>query len=92
MNSEVLNITNKILLSIGEPFLNKKEESGFPTDPTNIEGIYQSIFLVIQNRKSPQIVFDKLVGKALLEHVDLQKPIPAKKYGSNILLGFGVDE
>lgn len=91
MNKQVLDIANKILLSLGVAFLDSEEETALPTDPDNVTGIYDTLFVILQERKAPQSVFDKLTAKAVLDNVEITKPVPKKEFGSNILLGFGVD-
>lgn len=91
MNTKVENITNKILMSLGEPFLAKDELKYLPSDPDNLKDIYESLFVIMQERKSPQASMDKLKAKAYLEGIIIPKNVSEKRWGSNILLGFGVD-
>lgn len=87
----VKDIANKILMSLGEPFLSGIESGLLPTDPNNLKGIYESLFKIMQDRKSPQASMDKLKAKALLDNIIIPEKDALKKYGSNVLLGFGVD-
>lgn len=88
----VKDIANKILMSLGEPFLSGHESGLLPTDPDNLKGIYEALFTIMQERKSPQASMDKLKAKALLDGITIPPKDALKKYGSNVLLGFGVDE
>lgn len=90
-SSKPLNIANKILLSVGEPFLSAPEEALLPQDEKNLEAIFNVLFKIMQDRKSPQASLDRLKAKALLDNVEITPETAKKKWGSNIALGFGVD-
>lgn len=91
MNKAVEDIANKILMQLGVAFLDDEEKLALPKDPDNLTGIYDTLFVILQERKAPESVFKKLEAMGLIEHVELTQPVPQKKFGSNILLGFGVD-
>lgn len=90
MNSAI-NIANKILMYIGEAFLSDAEISKIPSSGDNLKDIYIALMAILNDRKAPQASLTKLQAKALLEGIELTDKESKKDYGSNILLGFGVD-
>lgn len=88
---EVLNYANKILLSIGEPFLTEGESVGSPTTLDDLSILYTYLFSIMQTRLSTQDSFDRLKARAVLDYVTLSETVTTKEESSNILLGFGVD-
>ena len=88
---DVLNYSNKIMMSIGETFLTAPEQTILPGDISNKQSIFEALFKILQDRKVNQTSFDRLKAKAMLENVGLPDNIEKKVYSSNIALGFGVD-
>lgn len=91
MSENVKNYANKVLLSIGEPFISSSEEDMLPASLDDLKEVFIALFNILQDRHATQDVLNKLKAKALLEHISLEDGIEKKKYSSNILLGFGVD-
>lgn len=88
---DVTAIANKVLFTIGEPFLSVTEIEKLPSNTEKMDEIYKSLTEILQNRKVPQDVLTRLQAKALLDGIVLSDTEIKKHYGSNILLGFGVD-
>lgn len=91
MNQQVLDIANKILMSVGAPFLVEVEYKFLPKDTSDLQGIYVGLFRILKRRKAPQTILDKLEAKAILADISITKEQATKRFGSNIILGFGVD-
>lgn len=89
--SSATDTANKIFLSLGEPFLSQREAGKLPSMATDLQTIYEALMEILQERKSPQSIMDRLKAKALLDDIHLSEEKSKKIYGSNILLGFGVD-
>ena len=88
---DVLNYCNRIFMSIGEPFLSSREQGDLPDTLDDKTEVFEALFQILQDREVPQGTFDRLKAKAELEYVKLKdEKTSKKKYGSNILLGFGV--
>lgn len=81
------NTANKILMAIGESFLSDSERALIPDD--GLDNLYKALVEILNDRKVSTVVFDKLKAKALLDGVNLTES--KKQYGSNIVIGFGVD-
>lgn len=90
MNTAI-NIANKILMYIGEAFLSDAEISKLPSSGEDLKAIYLALINILNERNVPQASLNKLQAKALLDGVELSTDESKKDYGSNILLGFGVD-
>lgn len=74
-------------MAIGESFLSDSERGLIPDD--GLDNLYKALVEILNDRKVSTVVFDKLKAKALLDGVNLTES--KKQYGSNIVIGFGVD-